>query len=329
MNETNGMMEQNPSVRKTKRFSVKTLGDELRVKSLIATVALLVSVAAMASAQDIIVTTKSEKITAKITEIEVDVVKYKKYDNQDGPTYTIRKADIASIMYKNGQVEVFEQSQQAQQPQGVEKNQPASQKTKPVSEKGKSSYELPYKFRVGGIAGLNLAKYSVPDEVPNMKSKAGMRLGLTGEYSLMKYVAIAPELVFAQKGMMAKTKEDDYWAKYSYRFSYLEIPINVVGRYFLNKDLGIYAIAGPCFSFALAKSIAYKDSEGESEKEKLENEGFNSFDFGLTFGAGAEYKNIFLRLQYEVGLVNILKDSDGKWANRNFNISIGYYFLKK
>ena len=58
-------------------------------------------------AQDIIVTKKSEKIEAKITDVEQDCIKYKKYNYQEGPTYTILKADIASIIYQNGDVETF------------------------------------------------------------------------------------------------------------------------------------------------------------------------------------------------------------------------------
>ena len=64
------------------------------------------------STQDVIITKKAEKIMAKITEIDIDVVKYKRYDYQEGPTYTIKKSDIASIIYQNGKVEVFEQSKE-------------------------------------------------------------------------------------------------------------------------------------------------------------------------------------------------------------------------
>jgi len=59
-------------------------------------------------AQDIIITKDSRKINAKVTEVNVDNVRYKNFDNQDGPIYTILKSDIASILYQNAQVESFE-----------------------------------------------------------------------------------------------------------------------------------------------------------------------------------------------------------------------------
>ena len=62
------------------------------------------------SAQDIIVTKDSRKIEAKVTEVRLDDVRYKAFSHQDGPTYSLLKSNIASIVYQNGQVETFETS---------------------------------------------------------------------------------------------------------------------------------------------------------------------------------------------------------------------------
>jgi hypothetical protein len=58
-------------------------------------------------AQDIIVTKDSKRIDAKVLEVNISEVKYKNFSNQDGPTYTILKSGIASIVYENGTVETF------------------------------------------------------------------------------------------------------------------------------------------------------------------------------------------------------------------------------
>jgi len=58
-------------------------------------------------AQDIIVTKDSRRIEAKVTEVNVDNVRYQLFDNQDGPAYTILKSDIVTILYQNGRVEMF------------------------------------------------------------------------------------------------------------------------------------------------------------------------------------------------------------------------------
>lgn len=59
------------------------------------------------SAQDIIVTAKAERIEALITEVSSTEIRYKKWDFQDGPTFVLNVVDLSSIIYKNGEVQVF------------------------------------------------------------------------------------------------------------------------------------------------------------------------------------------------------------------------------
>jgi len=187
------------------------------------------------------------------------------------------------------------------------------------------------KFRVGGIAGMNLSNFYGSDmSGSSYKATAGMRLGVVGEYSITSWFAVSPELLFAQKG--AQVKESlggGEWAKFVMRPCYLQIPINAMGRYKINDDLSVFGIFGPYLGFGLGGNYIYKDSHGNKEKNQLfgKDSEMRRFDFGLTFGAGAEWKNIFLRLSYEFGLVNLAKDVSMK--NGTFNVSVGYYFLIK
>ncbi|WP_157488257.1 hypothetical protein [Dyadobacter crusticola] len=48
------------------------------------------------------------KLEVIIQEVDDSVVKYKKVNDQEGPLFTIKKADIVSIQYGNGEVETFE-----------------------------------------------------------------------------------------------------------------------------------------------------------------------------------------------------------------------------
>jgi len=83
----------------------------------------------MTYAQDIIVTTKAEKIEAKIVEVSKSEIKYKEKGNPDGPTFIIETSEISSVIYANGKVVVYGQETQAA-PQAA--TQPAaSQPTTP------------------------------------------------------------------------------------------------------------------------------------------------------------------------------------------------------
>jgi len=58
-------------------------------------------------AQDIIITKEGNKIESKILEINEYEIKYKNFANLNGPVYAIKKSGIVTIIYENGQVDVF------------------------------------------------------------------------------------------------------------------------------------------------------------------------------------------------------------------------------
>ena len=57
--------------------------------------------------QDIIVKKDGEEIKSKIIEIGIDNVKFKKFDNLEGPDYVLPKYDIVFVKFANGIKEVF------------------------------------------------------------------------------------------------------------------------------------------------------------------------------------------------------------------------------
>lgn len=58
-------------------------------------------------AQDLIVLKSGDEISSKVLEVTSDLVKYKKWGNQEGPTYSSTKAEIFMIKYANGTKDVF------------------------------------------------------------------------------------------------------------------------------------------------------------------------------------------------------------------------------
>ncbi len=61
--------------------------------------------------QDIITKKTSEDIQAKVMEVTTNEIKYKKFDNQSGPTFTLLKSDILMIRYENGSKDIFNEAQ--------------------------------------------------------------------------------------------------------------------------------------------------------------------------------------------------------------------------
>lgn len=77
-------------------------------KNLLLLSAMLV-ISVISKAQDILNTKKGEEIKVKVLEITNTEVKYKKFDNVNGPTYTVDKSEISFIKYENGTIEKFDE----------------------------------------------------------------------------------------------------------------------------------------------------------------------------------------------------------------------------
>ena len=59
------------------------------------------------NAQDVITLKNGDEIQALVQEIGIDEVKYKRFDNPDGPNYILRKSEVFMIRYANGSRDVF------------------------------------------------------------------------------------------------------------------------------------------------------------------------------------------------------------------------------
>jgi len=60
--------------------------------------------------QDLIILKSGDEISSKVLEVNTDLVKYKKWTNKEGPTYSTAKAEIFMIKYANGTKDVFNDS---------------------------------------------------------------------------------------------------------------------------------------------------------------------------------------------------------------------------
>lgn len=67
-----------------------------------------------ANAQDVIVRNDGSTITSKVLEVSSTEIKYKKFSNPTGPTYSISKTDVNYINYENGDREDFGKAVAAQ-----------------------------------------------------------------------------------------------------------------------------------------------------------------------------------------------------------------------
>jgi len=77
-------------------------------------------------AQDIITMKNGEDIKAFVQEIGDVDVKYKKFDNPNGPNYTLKKAEILMIRYENGIKDIFSEEEKPVEKQEISKSESAN-----------------------------------------------------------------------------------------------------------------------------------------------------------------------------------------------------------
>lgn len=75
-------------------------------KNVVLTLFLLISMSFIAGAQDVIYKTNGSKEEAKILLVGDKEIQYKKFNNPEGPVYSMNKSEIMMITYENGEYEM-------------------------------------------------------------------------------------------------------------------------------------------------------------------------------------------------------------------------------
>ena len=80
---------------------------------------------------------------------------------------------------------------------------------------------------------------------------------------------------------------------------------------------------------AVGLGIGGKVKVGDEKGDIFGDEGgLKRSDLGVRLGAGVVWKRIYFGLGYDIGCLNLVKESDGEGTMRNncFTISVGYNF---
>jgi hypothetical protein len=275
-------------------------------------VTLFVSVSAV-TAQDIITLKNGDEIKAKVQEIGLSDVKYKKFENLTGPTYTLLKTEIFMIKYENGEKDVFDTGRsRSVTPTQTPTEKPARtvnattrQETPPnVSEtvstlpwKGEpeTATKRDRKVKFGILAGLAVANvnsenyqsggyYSDWDVSPRFGFTGGVLL----EFKLSKWFSIQPEFLITMKGCKREGYTDlynvndesrryiDAYEEWNVNFTYLELPLHFTLNIPVKKDF-IHVGAGPYVAYGIfGKSRSHFSYHGRDIDDEMIDEALES-----------------------------------------------------
>ncbi len=210
-------------------------------------------------AQDIIIKQDKTEIKSKVSEITETTIKYKKWENIDGPLYSLSKTDVFMILYSNGQREVIngETKPTQQLSQMADNNNATTAVNQPPN------------------APLDYKKLKVkytPSRI-NIGLQQPLSIGSNCEFRIVKNIfniGIAYDYLFPK---------DEFILSENFGFVYgsLYAPINRLAGNYEKQDRGLFVFAHAGYGIT---SSQIKD---DNDKTSTTNAG------GFTWRAGIDY----------------------------------------
>jgi hypothetical protein len=201
-----------------------------------------------------------------------------------------------------------------------------------------SAAQEPIKF--GARAGLNFdsQRSSSGGQSETSSSKLGFHLGAVVDVPLARYAPslpawfyFQPGLYFTSKGGKVKRSLSGYKNTNTNSLYYLELPLLASMKYPVADGVKVRAHFGPSVGFALIGKGKWKTTVGgkttSGESNVFDSDDMSRFHFGLGFGVGVDYRQLYLGLGYDLGLSNMYTgDGNASIKNRTFGVSLGYSF---
>ncbi len=214
------------------------------------------------SAQDMIFKADKTEVKAKVMEITDVSIKYKKWENQGGPTYIINKNDVFMIIYANGQRETIQATPVIENKEAIiTAAHPRASIPSPVNHTQKNASDTLVDYKNARI------NYN-PSRIVYWLAEGPTTIGSSSEYRILKNIMnLGITWDFAAEDKITYNTYGIYLAPY--------LAVNRLTGNFKNQDKGLFAFGRIGYS---ATSIKYNG-------ENINNGGTG----GVSFGFGADY----------------------------------------
>lgn len=190
------------------------------------------------------------------------------------------------------------------------------------------------KVHLGVKGGINFSSVS---GVNNIESREGYHFGGVASFKLEEKFWLHTEVTYSRQGynssnlvsIESNNQEPTLNFLFSEKLHYVNVPVLISYNLFDNLQLQ----SGPQFGVLIKTSEVYDFNQGSIDDLPDDFSFFgdpNSFDLGLSIGAQYNVLNFFIQGRYVLGLSEVFPDFSNQKStisNRNFQISIGYYFF--
>lgn len=187
-----------------------------------------------------------------------------------------------------------------------------------------------YEKNILGVrAGVNVSTcaISIEDVRINTGSRAGFHFAVTDQILLHRSLPLYLEtgIGFSSRGGRAAAEIYGDIYNMTMRPFYMQVPLLVNYHFHIRDLLTIQPFAGLYYGLGIGGKVKVGDEKGDIFGDEG---GLKRSDLGVRLGAGVVWKRIYFGLGYDIGCLNLVKESDGEGTMRNncFTISVGYNF---
>lgn len=242
------------------------------LKKITLLITMLTLFAVIARTQDIIIKNDKTEIKSKVTEISETVIKYKKWDNLDGPVYNIVKEEVFMIVYANGQREIIKKATEngSSNPQNHNNsfnsnNQKESSLANQIKETSSPKIDTAIDYK-------NI-KVKYKSTRLNIGFESPISVGTDQEFRIVKNIlnmGIAYNYTFPL---------DEYVLQSNFGFIYASVyaPVNRLLGNYQKQDIGLFVFGQVGYG---ATSVRYVDFDGKTQSE---TSGGFTWRFGADF----------------------------------------------
>jgi len=251
---------------------------------------------ALASAQDVIVKKDGSTIISKVLEITSTEVKYKKFSNLEGPTYTLLKSEIQGINYENGEKETFTQD-------------PRIEPAQEMSDDSDDNNRVPDRMHMGIRAGSSLG-------VGEAGGIFFVQGGLGFDYQIAKIpLFLETGVQYMNKGQLdyehPRDNYIDYYRSIEENHCFF-VPALVSYHINVGPNLFLQPFAGLTVGFSGTRLF---------------------FDSAVRLGFGFNFGRLYSNIGFDIGITPHETENHSSnwyrehWYNHNFFFTVGYNFM--
>jgi hypothetical protein len=188
--------------------------------------------------------------------------------------------------------------------------------------------------------GLSMATMLEKDEdgtySGDYQMNPGFHAGVTLDFPFSEMISFETGLILNTKGFKVTEEEDGVDVTAKAKLYYADIPLTLKFFTQVSDGVKLYGLAGPYVGIGLSGKVT-----GEASAEGYdvsvdkdinwgsgEDDDLKRLDYGITAGAGIEFKGLQVGLSYDFGLANVSAYTDyGTTSNhRVLKFSVGYRF---